>query len=547
MPGKQDCTLNQNGWTFEKVERAACNYVDLRGKKILNEPVTGCNDFENGRAAVDLYKRTLIINEKGETVKEVLKDVEARWSTDKFSEGLVSARSDLGNGVTRYSVFSRSGDLVFQLDAKGLSKFSEGFAEFRDAQNEKYGFVDRAGKVVIEAKYENVRAFQNGVAAVRVSSKDGWGFISTNGESIFETKYGSISSLDNGFAVFETTDFGVIDKSGKVIIAPQFEDYLFRGDVNRAMPFSEGLSYVNGGGDSFYLDREGNLAFRSIEISFGGEFRDGIARAKVSRNVNCESFTPGNWGFIDPKGEWSIQPDYQRVGYFKEGLAAASTKDKWGFINLAGEWVIEPIFSIVGEFSEGIAPAQYGQKWGYVDSQGEWVISPTFDGAASLSDGLAVVKVGEKHGYVDQNGKFAIDPIFDLAGNFIDGIAPVSVLDKWGYIDRTGAWVIEPDFEAIQYASEGLIGAKKGENWGFLNTNGAWIISPEFQQVDVFKEGLAPAKKDGLFGYIDVTGEWVIMPRYNRAFSFSEKIAVVEKPAGLYQYIGRNGNWGPHR
>lgn len=546
MPSKQDCMANQGGWTFERVERRACNYVDLRGNKISQDPFTSCNEFVNGRAAVKRYKRTLIINEQGGIVKEVLKDVEAaRLSvSDDFSDGFVIARSDSGDG--RF-VFSRSGNLVFQMDASYLGEFSENLAPFQKTSNGKYGFVDTTGKIVVEAKYDRVRPFQDGLAAVRTSTLGGWSFIDTTGAVVLETKYRNIKDFKNGFAIFETNDFGVIDKTGNVVIAPQFGSYLFRGDFSQARRFSEGFAFVSlGAGKPTYLNREGRYAFTS-EISAGGDFKDGIAPAKVSRYSKFYNKTSGNWGVVDAKGEWVIRPDYQSVKYFNEELAPAQINDKWGFIDLAGRWVIEPQFANVGEFSEGIAPATDGEHWGYVDRHGEWVISPKFEAVASISEDLAVVKIDGKFGYINRDGKVVVEAKFDGAGNFVDGIAPASVLGKWGYIGSSGEWVITPDFDSILYASEDLIGAKKGDSWGFINIDGDWVISPMFQQVMAFSEGLAAAKKDDSFGYIDKAGDWFILPRYKQAFQFFENIAVVQVHTSRFEFIGRDGNWGPRK
>src|SRR3990170_1437960 len=69
---------------------------------------------------------------------------------------------------------------------------------------------------------------------------------------------------------------------------------------------------------------------------------------------------------------------------------------KWGFIDKTGKYVINPQFDYVFSFSEGLARVRLGGKWGFIDKTGKYVINPQFDGADSFSEGLARVMLGGK-------------------------------------------------------------------------------------------------------------------------------------------------------
>ena len=55
----------------------------------------------------------------------------------------------------------------------------------------------------------------------------------------------------------------------------------------------------------------------------------------------------------------------------------------WGFINRAGEFVIEPIFNQVESFNNGLAEVKIydneARQWsmGYIDKTGQYVWEPT--------------------------------------------------------------------------------------------------------------------------------------------------------------------------
>lgn len=196
----------------------------------------------------------------------------------------------------------------------------------------------------------------------------------------------------------------------------------------------------------------------------------------------------GKKGFIDRTGRIIINPQYELVYGFSEGLAIIcvgecdtdhiagfrASKDpsklfdeveqsyKEGFIDESGKIVINPVYESAYNFSEGLASVCSGKgcysslgrekrekKWGYIDRTGAMVIPLQFDDADEFHEGLASVSVGGKWGYISKGGKFVINPQFDLADRFKDGIAQVGVKvsdkeTKFGYIDNSGKYVWQP-------------------------------------------------------------------------------------------------------
>ena len=92
---------------------------------------------------------------------------------------------------------------------------------------------------------------------------------------------------------FENGKFGYIDKKGKIVIKPRFDDTL---------GFSEKLAGVKIG---------------------------------------------DKWGYIDKEGEIVIMPRFDDVEDFSEGLAGVKTGDKWSYIDKEGKMVkvINPQFA----------------------------------------------------------------------------------------------------------------------------------------------------------------------------------------------------------
>ncbi|EFS2175116.1 WG repeat-containing protein, partial [Campylobacter coli] len=149
-------------------------------------------------------------------------------------------------------------------------------------------------------------------------------------------------------------------------------------------------------------DGDGKACFAGIFVS--GD----LIRVKID----------GQWSFLDKNGEFAIEPKFDYVWSFGEGLVAVKLNGKWGFIDKNGEFVIEPKFDDTRSFWEGLAGVKLNGKWGFIDKSGKIVIKPKFDDTRSFWEGLAGVKLNGKWGFMDKNGKIVIEPKFDGVGNF---------------------------------------------------------------------------------------------------------------------------------
>ena len=282
-------------------------------------------------------------------------------------------------------------------------------------------------------------------------------------------------ATDKLFAIKKNGKWGYyIDRTGKEIISPQFEDAYY---------FSEGLAAV--------------------------KFRDKL-------------------GFIDKTGRFVIEPQFGffPYPYFSDGLAAVNVavsmgfeasiglENAIGFIDRRGKFVIRPQFQFVFPFSEGLAAVRFYRdgKFGFVDKVGQIVIYPKFDFAYRFSEGLAPIRIGDKWGFVDKSGSYSFSPLFDDVGIFSEGLAKIGINGKKGYIDRTEKIIISPQFDDAMDFSQGLAAVKCGGKWGFIDKTGKIVINPRFDRAGTFSAGLAEIGINGRTGYIDKTGKYIWEP-----------------------------------
>jgi hypothetical protein len=296
----------------------------------------------------------------------------------------------------KWGYINQKGEYIISPQFAYANLFNENLAKVVSLEG-KTGFIDNKGEFKIPAEFKSATNFSEGLAFV---VPDG-GYptcIDKSGEEKFKLKEArTVFAFSEGLAMFVTTDmkFGFVDKTGTVVISPQFED---------ALPFSEGL-------------------------------------AAVSQN--------GRYGFIDKNGKTVINLQFDYVMPFSEGKAAFVNANQWGFIDKKGNCVIKPQFDYVMPFSEGMAFVFSGKKLGYITENGNIEIDIQADYADKFSSGLAFIVQNNKCGFIDKAGNVVIEPQFSNVLWFFGDIAFVQNGDKWGIINKKGKYIVEPQFDNI--------------------------------------------------------------------------------------------------
>lgn len=299
--------------------------------------------------------------------------------------------------------------------------------------------------------------------------------------------------------------FGFMDRSGRIVIQPQFDD---------ALNFSEGMARVKVGQKVGFIDRSGSIVI-TPQFDDAESFVYGRAGVKLCCGGWDQRHSGDRYGFIDTDGKYIGAPEFLWVGQFsgdRSGDLApvqAST-GRAGFISRSGKIAIEPSFeetSVFG-FIGGPAPARSNGKWGYIDHAGQWVIDPQFDSAWNFSDGLAPVAISGKWGYIDSRGKFAINPQFDAVLYFDSGYGLARTGQSWMLIDRKGIPVANLSFLDIAFIpTGGLRAIRTKDGWGFLQ--GSKIaVRPLFDAAEPFIGGLAQVTIGDQQVYIDKAGAY---------------------------------------
>ncbi len=313
------------------------------------------------------------------------------------------------------------------------------------------------------------------------------------------------SSMLKLFPVKIGTSFGYINREGKILINPQFND---------ATIFREGLALVKSSTDDpkwGFINEAGKYIISPI-YNQATVFSDGLAWVVAENESPTAIDKQGNIKFT--------MTEAVEVNIFKEGLASFAILDnyekKWGFVDKTGKIVIAPQFSEVGIFSEGQCSFKNGdRKWGYIDKKGNITINPQFDEADNYINGNAVVKTGGKSGVINAKGLYTVNPIYKTVMN--DRSICLTELDgKWGWCDIEGKTIINNQFkEAYLFLESDLAPVKIGNKFGYINKEGKIVINPQFETALSFNGNLAMVETSNKIGFINNEGKYVINPQFD--------------------------------
>ncbi len=381
----------------------------------------------------------------------------------------------------------------------------------------KFGFIDESGRVAIAPRFDCAYPFTEGLAGVCIDKK--WGFIDKTGAVVVPLAYRAVSPFADGLAAvyLPVVGCGYIDRSGKVVIAPQTKF--------SCSPFAGGLAVVDvydaGIGEtvSAYLDPRGTLAIAD-RFAYAAPFSEGLARVDdFSRSYFINQFggTVIQFpSFADERGD-IIDP----VGSFSEGLAEVGIKSvsvsgyaRYGFIDRSGNPIVmlPPEMVVRGAFHSGRAlvfvrrsekeRVRLGRRetivmnvdasgYGYVDRTGKLVIPPRFAEALDFFDGLAVVRRGPRR----RAGASAMATQTGKAGG------------SYECIDTTGAVVVRRCGEPVSAEDRTRNFGEFGPGFGVGFVDGLY-----------FSVTTVPTEPGGrrVFGYMNRKGRYVWLQPHGR-------------------------------
>lgn len=305
---------------------------------------------------------------------------------------------------------------------------------------------------------------------------------------------------------------------------------IFKKNYINSFPFNEGFAQVillKYGA----IDQKGDIV---IEPKYDEltSFSDGIAIYSLN----------GRYGYIDNKGRQITDSIFDDAFSFNNGIAIIKLDSNYGVIDKKGNYIIKPRYEKLGYFHQQKLIFKQGNKYGLINLDEEIIKKPLFEEIRYFNNGPCAFKDNEKWGFIDENGEIIIPAKFSSVHSFYNNRSAVEFDKKWGIIDRNGDFVIEPTFDYFARSfSNGLACVKINNKYGFVDSDGKIIIEPKYDSMSRFFDGKAEVSLNGEEILIDTLGNKILnITKFDFKGHFSEGLARVSKD-GKYGFIDTNG------
>jgi hypothetical protein len=262
-------------------------------------------------------------------------------------------------------------------------------------------------------------------------------------------------------------------------------------------------------------------------------FMDELLREKeVLAKVLLPYQQADKWGFIDKNGTIVIQPKFDGVDHFSEGLAMVQINNKLGYIDGLGNTVIQPRFSEAYSFNTGLAVvANDDDYYGVIDRTGMIVLELSYDEITLISNGFFWVLIDGNYTCYSSSGEKRLHEEYTTVTDFertpislvrneqkIDFEVITSIVSKeetYYLIDTLGRVLLENTGEIKRFGQNFLLTAN--DSLGIVNVFGDTILAFGNYEIGAPSSGsLVPFSENGKIGFLSSNGEMRIAPKFDR-------------------------------
>lgn len=250
-------------------------FIDITGTFVIKPAYAYVSDFNSKGIAIAIDSKAYYETGKVYLIDRTGKTVAGPFTgsaPQNFENGYIVLKSNTG-----YVLMDETAKIVLQ-STNTLYAYQDGMLRFSTVTGGKelYGYMDITGKIIIPAKYQYAGEFSNGLAVVTINDtsyaiidKKGklikvsdhyinsgdlsqdfipysvkigdydylYGYQTTAGKIVTPAKYSYIDGFKDGIAIVaESKDeeynekYGLIDKTGKYIIQPQYSGITYLGE-----------------------------------------------------------------------------------------------------------------------------------------------------------------------------------------------------------------------------------------------------------------------------------------------------------------------------
>ena len=304
---------------------------------------------------------------------------------------------------------------------------------FAVKRNGYWGFIVRNGYEIIPCKYDSVGKFVVNDVVARIGGKEG--ILSISGRWSVKLRKAKIELLSplyflsreegktnlekvSGGLVYSTDNTlkfinGVLweyrkdstivkmNLQGKVISAP----YSFSSSIY------EGTKYIYDDWIAVKLNEKFGFFDTKMGILRIANRYEDVGSANIGDLITIKIL--GKWGAINRNEDIVVQPNYDSIYTFDDGMMITRTNDRYGLINEKGRIILRNRYELIQRQENGRYITKEDDKYGLIDKDGKVIITHKYDSLQDTSNGYVIISVGEKFGVVTLDGLNTVPQVYD--------------------------------------------------------------------------------------------------------------------------------------
>lgn len=406
-------------------------FIDRTGKIVIQAQYEDATPFRGGRAGVRQGADWGLIDEAGDwVVKPAFESLRSAsddgriWAYEENGQlGLIDQAGKRLTGALYLNVGALSGSAIAVQRVAGWGLVSEAGTELikpfyanlwpfgaepdlwaAQSSAGKWGVVDTKGHERVPCRYDFVTAVLPDVWLAQQSGL--WGILDpTTGRwrapAVFNRILSLEPPLETMLLVEQGSQWGVVDsRTGKVLqearyrrieqwgeflaIADGQEMKLLDVDQKEVLVWKgtfEGLpehDTLTGGSGVLVTERGSTRITSDGKLPWNDFFDDASAWSDGLLAVKQKN----QWGLVNEEVKWVIDPKFESVGMFTEGVVPVRDDGRWRLLRLNGN-ITNRLFAIeaeeLGRAWRGLVPVMRKGRWGLIDFDGKDVLPCDYD------------------------------------------------------------------------------------------------------------------------------------------------------------------------
>jgi len=420
-----------DGPLFPAVKDGKYGFINIKGAFVIPPIFTSVQYFSEGLAAVNVGGRSYI--DSSPQAGQRISSEHGKWGyIDRTGEMKIppqfSEARDFHEGLALVAVGDERPSLEEFLEKAAplnpdYSEWELTKAWRKEYPGMKFGYIDTQGLFKIPPKYEGLSSsFKYGIAHVELAREE----LDLNDKGDFVDSSGNV--LDAGqieSMARERSKEHWIDASGNEIDHIKALGIMNVDRIAFTQPKTVKVHGKAFEASKYGLkDLNGNIVVDAIYDAVGQFYSTIGERREYKFTHACIASTwktdgdrawveASKCGLIDIHGNFVIPPDFDQIYFMPENLAAVTIGCKtWGecpsgkkgiYSLRERKIIINPQFDELRGFFDGLMAVKIDGLWGFIDTSGKYVVQPQFTYASRFRDGLAQVGLLD---YIDKTGRY---------------------------------------------------------------------------------------------------------------------------------------------